>query len=79
MPIAELLRWCRATGSSPRWLWVDPVCTFIFAAGVVVVTRRLVVDIMADLMERSPDDVAIDVLIAEMEALPGVQVRLGTV
>ena len=52
------------------------MCTFLFAIGVVMVTRRLILDIMADIMERSPEDVVIDVLVAEMEAVAGVQVRL---
>jgi divalent metal cation (Fe/Co/Zn/Cd) transporter len=62
----------RVTGGSERWLWVDPCCTFLFAIGVVYVTKQLVVDIMQDLMERSPDDVPVDTLVAELEALPGV-------
>ena len=60
------------TGGSERWLWVDPCCTFLFAVGVVYVTKQLVVDIVSDLMERSPDDVAVEPLVAELEALPGV-------
>jgi Co/Zn/Cd efflux system component len=51
---------------------VDPVCTFIFALGVVIVTKQLVVDLMHDLMEGSPEGIEVDALVAEMEAVPGV-------
>jgi cobalt-zinc-cadmium efflux system protein len=62
----------RWTDGSKAWLWVDPCCTFLFAIGVVYVTRQLVYDVMRDLMESSPVDVPVDTLVAELEAVPGV-------
>lgn len=51
---------------------MDPVCTFIFALGVMYVTKQLVVELMHDLMEGSPEGFEVDALVAEMEAVPGV-------
>lgn len=63
---------CRYTDSDPKWLWVDPACTFVFAISVVWVTKTLIVDITQDLMEASPNDVDVTGLTVKVSAVPGV-------
>lgn len=63
---------CRYTDSDPKWLWVDPFCTFIFAISVVWVTRTLIVDVTRDLMEAVPSNIDIDALLEKMKCVQGV-------
>lgn len=63
---------CRYTDADPKWLWVDPACTFIFAISVVWVTKTLIFDIIKDLMEAAPTDVNVDNLVNQVVAVSGV-------
>jgi cobalt-zinc-cadmium efflux system protein len=63
---------CRYTDSDPKWLWVDPLCTFMFAISVIWVTKTLVVDIIRDLMEAVPTNIDIGSLLEKMRSVPGV-------
>ena len=38
----------------PRWSLADPICTFVFAALVLLTTRAILRDISDILMERVP-------------------------
>lgn len=62
----------RYTDADPKWLWVDPACTFVFAIGVVWVTKTLIFDITNDLMEAAPGDVDLDYLVEQMFEVSGV-------
>jgi Co/Zn/Cd efflux system component len=63
---------CRYTDADPKWLWVDPMCTFIFAISVIMVTKNLVVDITRDLMEAVPANIDIGSLLEKMKDVTGV-------
>lgn len=62
----------RYTDGDRKWLWVDPMCTFIFAISVIWVTKTLIVDITKDLMEAVPSDINIALLIDKMKGVLGV-------
>ena len=45
---------CDAVQDDPRWSIADPICTFVFAALVLLTTRAILRDISDILMERVP-------------------------
>jgi len=50
--LAGLLIWYKQ--DDPRWALADPICTFIFAALVLLTTQGIIKDIIHILMERTP-------------------------
>ena len=62
----------RYTDGDPKWLWVDPMCTFIFAISVMWVTKTLIVDITRDLMEAVPSNINMELLMEKMKCARGV-------
>ena len=45
---------CLHMQDDPRWSLADPICTFVFAALVLLTTRAILRDISDILMERVP-------------------------
>lgn len=45
---------CNHPQGDLRWALADPICTFIFAALVLLTTRGIIADIIHILMERTP-------------------------
>lgn len=51
---------------------VDPICTFIFSAFVLLTTVKLMSNSLVVLMEGTPEDLNSDEVIADLLALDGV-------
>lgn len=56
----------RYTDGDKRFLIVDPLCTFFFAFLVIWVSKDLVKDIVVTLMEATPKDVSVDVIMERL-------------
>jgi cation diffusion facilitator family transporter len=63
---------CRWKDGNPDWLWVDPVCTFIFAFFVILMTKDLLTKSIKDLMEATPANINVDKLCHKLRAIRGV-------
>lgn len=53
--IAGALIWWHQ--DDPRWYLADPICTFVFSVVVLLTTKSILKDIVAVLMERTPQGV----------------------
>ena len=63
---------CRWKDGDPNWLWVDPICTFIFAFFVILMTKGLIMTSMKDLMEATPAKINLDKLCKKLQDIEGV-------
>jgi cobalt-zinc-cadmium efflux system protein len=64
---------CRLTGENPKWLWVDPACTLLFASSVIYSTKNLLSDTLKDLMEAAPRHLNVKELAKRLCAISGVR------
>lgn len=57
---------------NPTWLWIDPLCTFVFAIVALGTTFPVLLDIFSVLMEGAPVDFSIDGTRRQILAIYGV-------
>ena len=56
----------------PAWHRLDPICTFLFVALVLGMTKNIACEIFEVLMQRAPRDVDVEALASRLASLPGV-------
>ena len=66
-----------AVQDDPRWSLADPICTFVFAALVLLTTRAILRDISDILMERVPRSQDAEAITAALFAV-GHALLMGT-
>jgi len=65
--IAGILIWIR-----PEWQIADPICTFVFSILVLYTTVQILHQSISVIMEKVPNNVDLEGLSRDIEALPGV-------
>ncbi|GAX84120.1 hypothetical protein CEUSTIGMA_g11543.t1 [Chlamydomonas eustigma] len=66
--LAGVIIWVR-----PEWTIVDPICTFLFAALVLMTTKNVIRDIIDVMMERAPRHVDVSQIKQVLTSIKGVR------